>query len=488
MVGRVMKKFLIFFLFLFSNVIFADTLSPAPLYWSVSGWFPANTSSIAACTAYGQITWPSTNSTYTWTTSGYSNLGNNLYSQNCLRNGANVYTMYSSAVCPTGSTITSQNTCLNATACSTGTTRNYSGYCSKTCEYPESDNGFGACAVMPCPAGQVKNTLSNVCQTPPVCTGSQTYINITNLCLLSCPPNSHPASAAYAGGSPNNCLPNPPLTCPAGQTDNGSYTCISDTPVACPSGTYSGLINNIPQCIPSLNAAQAINDSGAAQTAQAAAQTAANTAASNLAASNTAANIAANTAAQNALASANQLANEKGQAATTAILAGLNSTTGGSSGFNSNAPDYSATLNAIKANGDLVNQQTAAKTASQGGTGSNACSSPPTCSGDAVQCAIMLQNFKLSCQGDDITQASTDSLLGTPVSFQNTTSLDVSNGLNMTGLGLARSCPIPTTYSVMGKSISIDLSPFCSIASIMSNLILVTAAFVSIRVLASSNT
>jgi hypothetical protein len=57
--------------------------------------------------------------------------------------------------------------------------------------------------------------------------------------------------------------------------------------------------------------------------------------------------------------------------------------------------------------------------------------------------------------------------------------------LDYEGFGLDRTCPSPNTYSVstMG-SFTIDLSPFCSLAEIISVFVMFTASVISLRIIA----
>jgi len=171
------------------------------------------------------------------------------------------------------------NTCFTPPVCISPNQLNLQGtacYLPRECAYPETDNGSGVCANNTCPAGQNRNPLSNLCQTPPVCGSTETYDLSSNTCKLyplNCPGNTH------ANSTNDACLANAPLACPSGQHDDGTYTCVADDIKGCKSNQQPGYINGIPQCItkPNLDTAQAaaaaaasaaLNAAGAVTTAK----------------------------------------------------------------------------------------------------------------------------------------------------------------------------------------------------------------------------
>jgi hypothetical protein len=138
-------------------------------------------------------------------------------------------------------------------SCAPPSVRNIStGVCSApvVCRPPETDNGFGLCAVKECTGGQVLNPSTGVCQTPPTCGQTQTLNNVTNLCELlplRCPLNSH------ANTANDKCLDDPPRACPIGQHDDGTYNCVANDATGCTSNQIKGYIFGIPQCIKKVN-------------------------------------------------------------------------------------------------------------------------------------------------------------------------------------------------------------------------------------------
>jgi len=169
-----------------------------------------------------------------------------------------------STTCPAGGTL-SGNDCINAPACISPQIRNLTTrlcFTPSVCDYPETDNGNGVCQNNTCPEGQTRNPTTSLCQVAPVCGSTETYDIYSNTCKLyplSCPKNSHPNKANDA------CLDNPPLVCPLGQHDDGTYNCIADAAVACKSNQQYGKINGNPVCINKTNAEQAKNDADTAK-------------------------------------------------------------------------------------------------------------------------------------------------------------------------------------------------------------------------------
>jgi len=232
--------------------------------------YPVVSTGQAACTAYIS---PSYYLFYTNNSTWYC------WSQNTTAYPSTNYTtpiITTVLSCPNGGTI-SGSSCINAPACVSPNIRSsnspYQCFTPVECAYPETDNGSGVCTNTSCPAGQVRNPSTKLCQTPPSCIAATTYDPITNQCDLNCPKNTHASTGNDA------CLPNPALGCPIGQHDDGTYQCVADDISACNANQYSGTINGVAQCItkPNLDTAQqaAADAAAALKTASTAAKTAA---------------------------------------------------------------------------------------------------------------------------------------------------------------------------------------------------------------------
>jgi hypothetical protein len=116
----------------------------------------------------------------------------------------------------------------------------------------------------------------------------------------------------------------------------------------------------------------------------------------------------------------------------------------------------------------------------------NGCGSPPSCTGDALQCAIASQSFKTAClltppDPSELTAAA----LGIPVEDREIgepTIIDVDGEIDTSSF-LTSACPSPRSINVLGTSIVLDYEPFCEIAEIVGNFVLIGAALVSIKII-----
>lgn len=123
--------------------------------------------------------------------------------------------------------------------------------------------------------------------------------------------------------------------------------------------------------------------------------------------------------------------------------------------------------------------------AGDGVSGGGSCTSPPACTGDAVQCAVVSQTYDTRC---NVSQVHTD-LAGTqspPQSGQHqesevdggTTDIGSQAGnLDTGGLGYSSACPFgKVAFAVGGYDASIDLTIICEWQGWMSGLVLVLAS------------
>jgi hypothetical protein len=223
-----------------------------------------------------------------------------------------------------------------------------------TCKPPKFIQSSGMCDIPECVSYKVANTLTGVCQIPPVCGSTEYYVNVTNTCALSalrCPGHSH------ASTTNDKCLPDAPLACTSGQHDDGTYTCVANDATHCGVNQQMGYINGVRQCIssPPLDTAQQ------EATDKASAQTAIN--------------------ASNANSSDVGLANVANNKSNGALVAGQY--------------DSNRLLESIANSTNDANNADKQKQASAGG---DACDQPPACSGDQIQCEILKQSHKNTCR------------------------------------------------------------------------------------------
>lgn len=120
-----------------------------------------------------------------------------------------------------------------------------------------------------------------------------------------------------------------------------------------------------------------------------------------------------------------------------------------------------------------------------GTPGDGKCADPPVCptNADPVQCAIMKSTYAGSCQPDELTQEAVDEAMG-GITQQDADEVGLAQ-LDSSGLGFSNSCPAPRSFGVGATSITIDYDPFCDLASVFGYLFMITASFVSLRILAS---
>lgn len=257
--------------------------------------------------------------------------------------------------CPGGGTVSGTN-CINATPCTTPQIRSdTTGMCgAPACAPPKFLNSFGVCGIPECPSYQVANETTGSCQTPPVCGSTETYQNSTNSCVLSplnCPGHAH------ANASNDGCIPDAPLACPSGQHDDGTYTCVANDPEKCGKNQASGYINGTKTCIstPPMDTLQQ----------EAADRAAAGTAIANSNANPTDAGLA------------NIANNQIGAAQVNGV------------GMSNDL------LRSIAASENEANNREEGKQAMPGG---DSCNEPPACTGDAIQCAILIETHKQNCR------------------------------------------------------------------------------------------
>jgi len=123
-----------------------------------------------------------------------------------------------------------------------------------------------------------------------------------------------------------------------------------------------------------------------------------------------------------------------------------------------------------------------------------ACTSTPVCEGDAILCSIAISQFKERCDSEALVNGTFDesiiqqNILG--ADSEAAAALDTPEEfglglLDLTKFNFGSTCPAPVTVSVFrGSSMTIDYDAFCSLASIIGVLILLTSGVISTRILA----
>ena len=97
------------------------------------------------------------------------------------------------------------------------------------------------------------------------------------------------------------------------------------------------------------------------------------------------------------------------------------------------------------------------------------CANEPSCDGDAIQCAILVQSWKNTCLTLDLAGEKPpwegDSDYGRDLADE-ATSVDISTGLDDGGFA-AGSCPSDISIPVFATSISIEFQPLCDLAGVI---------------------
>lgn len=470
-----MRKIIIFFVLLFSGSVFGDTY-PAGGIWYYGGqsFSTLEAACIFSVSAGGGYDYQSSTLPSTCNILYFGSPSTRTIERNptCLYGGILVGdSCIDAPSCPSGQIRNSTGSCVaDNSPCPDGQRRNSLNVCylpNPFCKYPEVDNGDGfGCRVPECPSGEKMNYLTLTCELPPICASAEIfnpYKFICELNKLSCPLYSH------ANTANDTCLPDPPLVCPIGQHDDGTYQCIADdAPPPCKADEQKGYINGIPQCIKRSNLDTAQQAAADKADAAAKARSKAGQSASDAAADPT-----------------NQTKTDQSAvdeaAATAAETAATDSKVALDQAINKQIADNTREAN------DL--------TKARQSSGGSDCKNAPTCQGDPINCAILFQGWKSRCalDGSDLSSSSVtgsdiSTAMGTTADLTSATvdlSLGGASTFNTSGYGLSdSSCPAPVTTQIYGgSSMTIDLSPFCTLAQIVGGLVMITAYFISLRLL-----
>lgn len=140
---------------------------------------------------------------------------------------------------------------------------------------------------------------------------------------------------------------------------------------------------------------------------------------------------------------------------------------------------------------------TAAVCAKSEASGGGDCSNAPTCQGDAIQCAILRQQWENRCssksiedalgkgsqQAEALAQVGTDSMIGNPADLTSITeTLDVSGQISQQKF-LAGGCIADETISLpYGQSLTIPFSSLCPYLEIFGNIMVIVAMLAAARI------
>jgi hypothetical protein len=125
----------------------------------------------------------------------------------------------------------------------------------------------------------------------------------------------------------------------------------------------------------------------------------------------------------------------------------------------------------------------AASSASNSASGGGSCSdAPPTCSGDAILCASLKQDWQLSCNVAVPTEEQVFGPGGAPHGVPSQT-ISLSTTLDDSSFLADASCPADKHVNVLGHDVPIPTGPMCSLLSLLSNLVMAVAYFSAARII-----
>ena len=114
----------------------------------------------------------------------------------------------------------------------------------------------------------------------------------------------------------------------------------------------------------------------------------------------------------------------------------------------------------------------------------NGCDEKPTCEGGPIACSALEIEWANACNTVWTNPIASD-LLGSETDNPHDSgdTIDVSDYLDQDGFGLSRTCPAGNSFSVMGHTFQLDMSPFCQMASVIGFMVIFTASIVGIRII-----
>lgn len=125
-------------------------------------------------------------------------------------------------------------------------------------------------------------------------------------------------------------------------------------------------------------------------------------------------------------------------------------------------------------------------------SGGGNCDNPPQCSGDAILCASLTQQFQTKCAISDVPVSASSSPGNLPADGSSAYQPDAATDVGIGGTGLddsgwlARSCPIFAVVPVAGTVLDLNNSHWCDFLQIGGVLVLVGAYLRSARILAGA--
>ena len=122
------------------------------------------------------------------------------------------------------------------------------------------------------------------------------------------------------------------------------------------------------------------------------------------------------------------------------------------------------------------------------------CHAPPTCTGDAVQCAILIDSWRQICLTAPVDNNEINTALvnggADPSAQLPQQSINIGDKLSAAGVFSIQSsipaCPAPIALSLHTGNVSVSYQPFCDLASMLRPLVLSIFGFMAFRVFAGA--
>lgn len=346
----------------------------------------------------------------------------------------------------------------------------------------QSDTGRSSQATMDCASGMVLNQTTNMCVSAPNCTAGQKdnleffagWVTTTGRVASTVSP---PASTCYGGCNhvsnfkvvdcysyPNRASPLKSYCTFEYQTDGSSCSNQnpyqeSDSAPPCPPGYSSGTINGTAACLPSSGTATSSSNTTTTKTTNGNGSTTTTTTTTNPDSSKSTTTTTTDAAGNSTSSTQNTPPQDP-----------LN-------GFCTNNPN-SPLCKASTPSKFCEDNPTATICENRTSSGGDTCDDAPSCDGDAIDCAVLKQDWQIRCEarnqakvdplgveGMNIVSGS-DPLASQFPTMNNGQTVDLSTKLNHTEI-YAASCPPPAVFSLQGHSFSIDYGPLCHFGEII---------------------
>ena len=122
------------------------------------------------------------------------------------------------------------------------------------------------------------------------------------------------------------------------------------------------------------------------------------------------------------------------------------------------------------------------------GSGNCETGTPPTCQGDAIQCAILEQTFKAGCSSSGESEAYTQTELDELTAGNTVSALDLGTSdltTTLSGIysqtGATASCPVDDSITVAGTALAVSYTPFCDLAALIRPIVILLFSLIGFR-------